>query len=56
MSKKRNDKESMICLTPKPTYSFFYRKQSKQKDFTEKDFFKKKGGVDNWTKNEKKVF
>ena len=32
VSKQRNDKESMTCLTPKPSQSFFaYRIQSKQK-------------------------
>ena len=41
--KERNDKESMICLTPEPSQSFFvYRKQSKEKKFTEKELFKEK--------------
>ena len=36
MTKKSNDKESMICLTPKPSKSFFvYRIQGK-------DFFLQK--------------
>ena len=39
---KRNDKESMICLTPKPSQSFFvYRIQSKEKIFTENTVIKK---------------
>ena len=42
----RNNKESMICLTPKPSWNFFiYRIQSKEKSFTEKEIFKEKG---NW--------
>ena len=43
MSKKRNDKESMICLTSKPGLSFFiYRIQIKEKCFTEKKLIKEK--------------
>ena len=47
MSKNRNDKESMICLTPKPSQSFFfYCVQSKERFFflffTEKELFKEK--------------
>ena len=43
MNKKRNDKESMICLTLKPSQTFFvYRIQSKEKNLT-KELFKKKG-------------
>ena len=41
---KRNDKESMICITPKPSQSFLiYRIQSNEKCFTEKEIFKEKG-------------
>ena len=45
VSKKRNGKESMVCLTPKPRQSFFvYRIQSYEKlFFTEKELFKEKG-------------
>ena len=40
MSKKRKDKESKICLTLKPSQSFFvYRTQSKENLFTEKRIF-----------------
>ena len=55
-SKKRNEKESMVCLTPNPTLSpvykveiiiFFF--------FTEKELCKEKG-VEDCTKNEKKAF
>ena len=36
----------MICLMPKPSQSFFvYRIQSKEKDFTGKEFLQEKG---NW--------
>ena len=43
LSKKRNDKESMICLTPKGSKIFFdNRIQRKEKSFTENDLFKKK--------------
>ena len=43
MSKKRNNKESMVCLTLKPNQSFFvYCIQSKEKKFTEKEVFKEK--------------
>ena len=42
--KKRNDKESKICLTPKPSQSFFvYRIQSKEKKLRKKSFSKKRG-------------
>ena len=42
---KRNDKESMICLTPKPSQSFFvYCIQSKEKHFSGKKLFNGKGG------------
>ena len=41
MCKKRNDKESMIHWTPKPSQSFGpYSKQRKK--FTEKELFKEK--------------
>ena len=41
--KIRNDKESMICLTPKPSQSFFvYHIQRKEKKFTEKELFMEK--------------
>ena len=43
VSKKRNDKESMICLTLKPSQSFFvYCIESKEKKFTENELFKEK--------------
>ena len=64
MGKKRNGKESMICLTPKPRKSFFvYHIQSKEKlffffffFFTEKELFKEKGGWKIQQKNEKRAF
>ena len=41
--KERNNKESMICLMPKPSKTFFfYRIQSKENFFTEKELFKEK--------------
>ena len=44
MSKKRNDKESMICLMLKPIQSFFvYCIQSKEIFFIEKELFNEKG-------------
>ena len=46
MSKKRNDKESMICLKPKPSQSFFvYCIQSKEFFFflQKKSFLREKG-------------
>ena len=44
---KRNDKESMICLTPKPRQSFFvYSIKNKEKILTEKELFKVKWGVE----------
>ena len=51
MSKKRNNKESMIHITPKPSkknfrndWGFFVNCiQSKEKFFTEKELFKQKG-------------
>ena len=51
VNKKRNDKESMICLTPKPSQTFFvYRIQSKEIIFTEK------GWVKDWRKKWKESF
>ena len=42
MSEKRNDKESMICLTPKPSKTFFvYRIQIFLKNLLKKSFLKK---------------
>ena len=44
VSKKRNDKESMICLNLKPSQSFFvYCIQNKEFFFNEKELFKEKG-------------
>ena len=44
MIKKRNDEESMICLTPKPSPMFFRLTYAKQIFFfTEKELFKEKG-------------
>ena len=55
---EKNDKESIICLTPKPSQSFFVNLiQSKERIFSEKELFKKKSG--DWAlnkKNEKKAF
>ena len=57
MSNKRNDKESMICLTLKPSQSFFvYHIQSKEKLFTEKEFFKEKGEGGGLNKKQKQGF
>ena len=45
VSKKRNDKKSMICLKPKPSQSFFVNPiESKEKIFykKKKNFFTKK--------------
>ena len=55
---EKNDKESMICLTVKPSQSFFvYFIQSKENIFTEKELLNEKVWmVENWTKNEKKAF
>ena len=45
MNKKRSDKESMICLTPKPNQSFFvYRIQNKKENFHRKRALKKRWG------------
>ena len=57
MSKKRNNKESLIRLTPK-TIIFVKLIQSREKFLQEKSFLKKsKGGVLNKKKkNEKKAF
>ena len=40
MSKKRNDEESMVCLTPKPSQSFFV--YSIQRKKYRKELFKEK--------------
>ena len=41
---KKSDKESMICLTPKPSQSFFvYRLQSKKNFLVKKSFLRKRG-------------
>ena len=57
MSKKRNDKEFMICFTLKPSQSFFvYCIQSKEKILTVKELFK---GKEEWRieqKNKKNAF
>ena len=59
MSKKRNDKESMICLTPKLSQSLFvYCIQRQRKGFF---FYRKrasyeKGKVKEWAKNGMKAF
>ena len=46
----------MICLTPKPSQSFFaYYRQSKKKIFTEKELFKEKR-VEDQTKKQKEAF
>ena len=43
--KKRNNKEFITCLTPKPGQSFFvYPIQNKENIFTEKQLFKDKEG------------
>ena len=42
--KKKNDKESIICLTPKLSQNlFFYRIRSKENSLQKKSFFKEKG-------------
>ena len=48
---KRNDKESMICLMPKPNKNFFiYCIESKENFLTEKELLKEKeewgGGIE----------
>ena len=56
MRKKRNDKKSMSCLTPKPSQNFFvYHIQNKGKDVRKKAF-KEKVGAEDWTKNRKVGF
>ena len=56
VSKKRNDKETMICLTPKLSQNFFvYHIQSKEKNFTEKEIDKEKGSG-GLNINDKKAF
>ena len=63
---EKNYKESMICLTPKPSKKkkkkiwnnwcfFVYRIQSKENIFTEKKLFKEKK-VEDWIKKEEKAF
>ena len=42
MSKKRNDKESMSCLTLKQSQSFCLPYTKQRKKFTEKEIFKEK--------------
>ena len=43
MSKKRNDKESMICLTLKPSQSLFaYHTHTKKKNLIKKSFLGKR--------------
>ena len=57
MSKKRNDKESMICLTPKPNQSFFVcRTHSKEKKFLRNRNFLRKRESGGLTKKRKKGF
>ena len=54
---KRNDQESIICLTSKPSQSFFvYRIQSKEKIFTEKELFNEKGEWRIEQKTERRLF
>ena len=56
MSKKTNAKESMNCLTPKPSQNFFVNCiQGKENIFPEKELFKEKWGG-RLNKNEKKAF
>ena len=53
----RNDKESMICLTPKPSKNFFvYRIQSEEFFLRKKDFFLRKRGSGGLTKKRKEGF
>ena len=43
---ERNDKEFMICLTPKPSQRFLvYCIQIKENIYTEKELLKENGGV-----------
>ena len=53
--KKRNDKESMICFTPKLTSKFFVYRIQTIKNIQKMGIFKKKVGVIE-QKNEKKAF
>ena len=58
--KKRQRINDLLNAETKPV-SLFYRIQSKKKIFfffffTENELFKKKVGVKDWTKNEKKAF
>ena len=55
MSKKRNNKESTICLTPKPSQNFFVNCiQGKHNFFPKKSIFKGRGEWRIEPKNEKK--
>ena len=52
---ERNDKESMICLTPKPKCLCLpYIKQ--RKTFIEKELFKEKRGVEGLNKKQNEGF
>ena len=56
MSKKRNDWESITCLTPKANQNLFVKQiQSKEKFFYQKNIFLEKREED-WTENEKMLF
>ena len=59
MSKKRNNKESLICLIPKLSQTFFVdRIQSKEKFFfffTKEELLKERGNG-GLNKNEKKAY
>ena len=63
MSKKRNHKKSIICLTPKPGQSFFvYRIEKQRKIFffffflQKTSFFMRKSGVQGLNKKRKEGF
>ena len=43
MRKKRNDKEIIICLTPKPSQNFFVYLMLSKEVFSEKELLKEKG-------------
>ena len=53
MSKKINDKESKICLTPKQVFCLLYTK--KKKKILKKSFLRKSGGG-GWNKKRKEGF